>query len=60
MGFFSMGVGFALGLAPALGGIVVDLLGWRYVFLIPVPVALISLTLGVIFVPERKGRTHRR
>ena len=58
MGFFSMGVGFALGLAPALGGIVVDLLGWRYVFLIPVPVALISLTLGVIFVPERKGRTH--
>ncbi len=58
MGFFSMGVGFALGLAPALGGIVVDLLGWRYVFLIPVPVALISLTLGVIFVPERKGRTQ--
>ena len=28
MGFFSMGVGFALGLAPALGGIVVDVLGW--------------------------------
>tara|TARA_B100000676_G_scaffold279752_1_gene303335 strand:+ start:1376 stop:2926 length:1551 start_codon:yes stop_codon:yes gene_type:complete len=56
MGFFSMGVGFALGLAPALGGIVVDTLGWRYVFLIPVPVALLSLALGVLFIPERKDQ----
>ncbi|MBO89915.1 MAG: MFS transporter [Rickettsiales bacterium] len=56
MGFFSMGVGFALGLAPALGGIVVDTLGWRYVFLIPVPVALLSLALGVFFIPERKDQ----
>lgn len=56
MGFFSMGVGFALGLAPALGGIVVDLLGWRYVFLIPIPVALLSLFLGVFFIPERERR----
>ena len=57
MGFFSMGVGFALGLAPALGGIVVDTLGWRYVFLIPVPVALLSLALGVFFIPERKDQS---
>ena len=56
MGFFSMGVGFALGLAPALGGVVIDLLGWRYVFLIPIPVALLSLVLGVFFIPERKSR----
>ena len=56
MGLFSMGVAFALGLAPALGGIVVDTLGWRYVFLIPVPVALISLAMGVFFIPERKSR----
>lgn len=55
MGLFSMGVAFALGLAPALGGIVVDTLGWRYIFLIPIPVALISLALGAFLIPDRKN-----
>ncbi|MFT6582012.1 MAG: EmrB/QacA subfamily drug resistance transporter, partial [Alphaproteobacteria bacterium] len=53
MAMFSMGVVFALGLGPALGGYTIDLLNWRYIFLVPIPPAIISLVLGMIFLPDR-------
>jgi MFS transporter, DHA2 family, multidrug resistance protein len=53
MAMFSMGVVFALGLGPALGGYTIDLLNWRYIFLVPIPPAVISLVLGMIFLPDR-------
>ena len=53
MGMFSMGVVFALGLGPALGGITIDNLHWRYIFLVPIPTTLLALVLGVLFMPER-------
>ena len=59
MAMFSMGIAFALGLAPTLGGIVTDYLGWRYIFLIPVPLGFISLIMGVFFIPEKKIRGKR-
>jgi EmrB/QacA subfamily drug resistance transporter len=54
MGMFSMGVVFALGLGPAVGGITIDNLNWRYIFLVPIPTALLALTLGALFMPERR------
>ena len=53
MAMFSMGVVFALGLGPALGGYTIDLFNWRYIFLVPIPPAIISLVLGLIFLPDR-------
>ncbi|MBT5809825.1 MAG: DHA2 family efflux MFS transporter permease subunit, partial [Rhodospirillaceae bacterium] len=53
MAMFSMGVVFALGLGPALGGVTIDLFNWRYIFLVPIPPALLSLTFGLLFLPER-------
>lgn len=53
MGLFSMGVVIALGLGPAIGGITIDLLTWRYIFFVPIPAALLSLVLGLLFIPER-------
>ena len=53
MALFSMGVAFALGLGPALGGITIDVLNWRYIFLVPIPAAVLSLFLGLIFMPDR-------
>ncbi|MDE0814328.1 MAG: DHA2 family efflux MFS transporter permease subunit [Alphaproteobacteria bacterium] len=53
MAMFSMGVVFALGLGPALGGITIDVLNWRYIFLVPIPPALLSLLLGFKFLPDR-------
>jgi EmrB/QacA subfamily drug resistance transporter len=53
MGMFSMGVVFALGLGPAVGGIVIDNRHWRYIFLVPIPTTLLALLLGTLFMPER-------
>lgn len=53
MGLFSMGVVIALGLGPAIGGITIDVLNWRYIFYVPIPAAILSLVLGIMFMPER-------
>lgn len=47
----------ALGLAlgPVLGGLVVGSLGWRWAFLLPVPVLAVALAAGVIVLPRGGG-----
>ncbi len=53
----------ALGLAlgPTLGGVIVTQLGWRWVFLVNVPVGVIALVAGRYFLPRTRNRTpvHR-
>ncbi|WP_353234997.1 DHA2 family efflux MFS transporter permease subunit [Diaphorobacter ruginosibacter] len=51
-GLFGMGVVLAPAIAPALGGVLTDLLGWRSTFFMVVPVTLVALWLGVKFVPH--------
>lgn len=51
-GLFGMGVVLAPALAPALGGVLTDLFGWRATFFMIVPVALLSLWLGFKLVPH--------
>ncbi|NKB59721.1 MAG: DHA2 family efflux MFS transporter permease subunit [Alphaproteobacteria bacterium] len=53
MALFSMGVVIALGLGPAIGGVTIDTLSWRYIFFVPIPAALLSLLLGAFFIPDR-------
>ena len=53
MGLFSMGVGVARGLGPAIGGSTIDELNWRYIFFVPLPAAILALALGILFVPDR-------
>ena len=43
MGLFSLGVVLAPGLGPAIGGFVTDELSWRFVFLIPLPLAFAAM-----------------
>ena len=57
MGLFSMGVVFALGLGPAIGGLAIDLLEWRYIFIVPLPAAAVAFALGFLFIPEREQRS---
>ena len=53
------GVGAAIG--PFLGGWLVDGPGWRWVFLINIPMALVCAPIAVRHVPESSdGRTHGR
>ena len=48
------GIGILAG--PLLGGEIVDLASWRWIFLINVPLVVIALTLGRIAVPGRAVR----
>ena len=41
---------------PLLGGPLIDNLGWRWVFLINIPVGIIGLIMALAFVPESTGR----
>jgi EmrB/QacA subfamily drug resistance transporter len=51
IGVWSSGSGLALALGPAIGGLLVDGIGWRSVFLLNVPVAVAVVLLGTRFIP---------
>lgn len=51
-GLFGMGVVLAPALAPALGGLLVDWMGWRSTFFMVVPPCLLSLWLAWKLVPS--------
>lgn len=61
MGLFAVGVVLAPALGPTLGGVIVDGFGWRAVFFMGVPVALLGLALGLVFMPgpAREGVRRR-
>ncbi|MCA8037221.1 MULTISPECIES: MFS transporter [Burkholderia] len=52
------GLGTAAG--PLLGGLLVSMLGWRSVFWINVPIALVGVVLTFLFVPNSKALKPRR
>jgi EmrB/QacA subfamily drug resistance transporter len=50
-GFFGMGVVLAPALGPSIGGVLVDLFGWRSIFFMVVPLCLASIWLALRYVP---------
>src|SRR5450830_539190 len=50
-GIFGMGVVLAPAVGPSIGGVLVDLFGWRSIFFMVVPFCLASLWLAYRFVP---------
>ncbi|WP_240048371.1 DHA2 family efflux MFS transporter permease subunit [Crenalkalicoccus roseus] len=59
MGLFAVGVVMAPALGPALGGVVTDAFGWRAVFLAALPLPLLGLGLGWLFMPGRPREGKR-
>ncbi|MCL8495032.1 MFS transporter [Apilactobacillus sp. F1] len=54
---FMMGVGSlitaaASAIGPTFGGVIVNTLGWRYIFIFLIPVLLIALSLGIFSIPK--------
>ena len=43
MGLLSVGVGFGMAIGPTVGGIILHYFGWRWIFLMNIPIALIGL-----------------
>ena len=50
-GLFGMGVVLAPALGPSIGGVLVDLFGWRSIFFMVVPFCVLSIYLAYKYVP---------
>jgi MFS transporter, DHA2 family, methylenomycin A resistance protein len=59
VGLWSTGSGVAMALGPALGGLIVGAMGWRWVFLLNAPLAAVLVMLGARVIP-RMPRTPAR
>lgn len=53
MGISSIGIILAPAIGPAVGGLAVDALNWRYVFYLGVPFSAVSLLLASVFLPGK-------
>jgi EmrB/QacA subfamily drug resistance transporter len=60
IGIWGAVIGISAALGPVLGGVLVDGPGWRYVFLINVPIGIAALGLTARFVPESRSPRPRR
>ena len=52
MGIFGLGVSFAPAIGPTLGGYLTEYLNWRWVFFINVPVGILTVLLGFLYLPK--------
>ncbi|GAB6903972.1 MFS transporter [Kineosporia succinea] len=60
IGIWSAVIGVSIALGPILGGLLVDTVGWRWIFIINVPIGLLAIGLTALFVPESKAARARR
>jgi EmrB/QacA subfamily drug resistance transporter len=54
MAIHGMGIQIAPMLGPMIGGLVIDSIGWREIFLVPIPICVVSLLLGMVVLPGRE------
>ena len=52
-------VGISMALGPMVGGALIEVIDWRAVFWINLPICALALVLTAIFVPESKSATMR-
>jgi EmrB/QacA subfamily drug resistance transporter len=52
MGFYGLGVVVAPSLAPTIGGLIVQDLSWRWIFLFKEPVGVIAVVAGLFLIPR--------
>src|SRR5260370_22795179 len=60
IGLWSGSAGLAAAVGPSLGGVLVTTAGWRWVFLVNVPVGIIAIAGAFALLPQVvPGRRHR-
>jgi EmrB/QacA subfamily drug resistance transporter len=52
--------GISMALGPVVGGVLVDSVGWRSVFIVNVPIGMAAIILTALFVPESRAPRPRR
>ena len=60
IGAWGATVGVSLALGPIVGGALIELVDWRAIFWINVPIALAAIVLSALFVPESRASRPRR
>jgi EmrB/QacA subfamily drug resistance transporter len=60
IGVWGAVAGLGIGLGPLLGGVLIELVGWRAVFWVNVPIVVATLVATALFVPESRSRRARR
>jgi EmrB/QacA subfamily drug resistance transporter len=59
MGLWGAVAGVATVTGPLLGGVLVDNLGWEWIFFVNVPVGVVALVMAVVLVPDwQPGTSH--
>jgi MFS transporter, DHA2 family, multidrug resistance protein len=59
MGFFGMSVILGPAIGPTLGGVLIDLFNWRFIFFAPIGVSALAILMGSAFLPGREGDEKR-
>lgn len=59
LGLWGAVVGISMALGPVVGGLLIELISWRAVFWINLPICAAAIVLTAIFVPETKSLTMR-
>ena len=59
MGLYGFGIVLAPAIGPALGGALVDALGWRSIFLLPIPFCVAGIALAMFTLPDTRGRVRQ-
>lgn len=54
MGFFGMSVILGPAIGPTLGGALIDLFNWRFIFFVPMGVSALAILMGSAFLPGRE------
>ncbi|MDQ1128153.1 DHA2 family efflux MFS transporter permease subunit [Microbacterium sp. SORGH_AS_0888] len=60
MGRVSVVMALAPAIGPTMAGLVLDTLGWRWIFAIVLPIALVSLAVGARWIHDVGERSHAR
>ncbi|UPK76095.1 MFS transporter [Nocardioidaceae bacterium SCSIO 66511] len=60
IGIFGATLGAATAIGPLVGGLLVDTAGWRWIFLVNVPVGVLALAAGARILPESRADNPRR
>ncbi len=60
IGIYATAIALGLMLGPALGGIIAHYLGWRFVFMINVPIAAAALLWGYWVIPPGQSKPGQR
>jgi DHA2 family multidrug resistance protein len=54
VGLYSVGVTMAPSFGPWIGGLAIDAMNWRQIFIVPLPLVLLAFLLGLVLMPSKK------